>query len=73
MTFNEKLGTSMRKARKKKGYTIQNVAEKMNLAKTTISAYELGKITISTENFLLYCQAIEFNYVDILDSSSNKL
>lgn len=66
MNINVQIGLLMREERTKKKMSLQEVADKMNLGKTTISAYELGKIAISVENLQKYCEIVGCDFYKLM-------
>lgn len=48
MTYNELIGKNLKEERQRKGYTMQQAADFMQCAKSTISMYESGKHAISS-------------------------
>lgn len=72
MNVNEKIGYEMRTERLIKRMTIQQVADKMHKSKNTISYYELGKINITINDLIDYCEIVGCNYIDILNRAMEK-
>ena len=66
MTLNERIGFEMRTQRLVKRMTIQQVADALGKSKNTVSYYELGKINITVDDLMKYCDVIGCNYIDIL-------
>lgn len=64
----------LREARLIKGYKVTEVAEKLNISRQLLSAYELGKISVNSEIFFgmysLYGQPSSYYYKD---ESSNRI
>lgn len=65
-TLNEKIGYEMRTQRLIRRLTIQQVADALGKSKNTVSYYELGKINITVEDLMKYCDVVGCNYLDIL-------
>lgn len=66
MTTNKTIGMLMRKHRKEKKMTIQQVADKMGKAKNTVSLLELGKTGIEIETLQKYCDIIGYDWIDLI-------
>lgn len=56
-----------------KRMTCEQVGEKMELRKTTVSKYEKGEITMSAENLFKYCDAVGADPAEVLHNVSIKL
>lgn len=69
MTLNEKIGFELRSQRLLKRMTIQQVADKLGKSKNTVSYYELGKINITINDLIDYCEAVGCDYIEILKKS----
>ena len=55
---NKKIGEWLCEKRKEHGYTQQQIADKLGMAKSMVSRWENGKRTIYADQFLNYCHAI---------------
>lgn len=66
MTTNETIGRLMRKHRKEKNMTLQQVADKMGKAKNSISLLELGKTGIEIETLQKYCEIIGYDWINLI-------
>lgn len=66
--MNEAIGQAIRKARKSKKITQQQLADMVGISRTTIVGYELGDIEISMLMFIRICEALGVNYADVLQS-----
>lgn len=66
--MNEAIGQTIRKARKSKKITQQQLADMVGISRTTIVGYELGDIEISMLMFIRICEALGVNYADVLQS-----
>ena len=51
----------IKEARLARGYTITALADKIGISKQTISKYELGQATPSSDTMMKYCNFLEFN------------
>lgn len=67
------LGERMRRERRMRDKTLEQVAEYMGLGNTTISAYEKGKINITVENLAKYCEFLGVDYIELLHAVQEDL
>lgn len=51
----------LKEARLARGYTVTALAEKIGVSKQTISKYELGQASPSSETMIKYCNLLKFN------------
>ena len=51
----------LKEARIARGYTVTALAEKIGVSKQTISKYELGQASPSSETMIKYCNLLKFN------------
>ena len=72
MTLNEKIGFELRSQRLLKRMTIQQVADKLGKSKNTVSYYELGKINITINDLIDYCEAVGCDYIKILKKANGE-
>ncbi len=66
--FRAELGQALRRLRKRRGLTLEEVAVAMDMApqnKTMISRWELGKVTIGSETLWAYLIAIGSTFYDL--------
>lgn len=61
MTYEELIGKNLKEVRLQRGYTVQQVADYMNMAKSTISLYENGKRQIASS---ILFRLLDFYNVD---------
>ena len=67
MELNERVGYEMRNQRLLKRFTLEQVAEKMNVkSKNTISRMELGITKITIEDLGRFCDAVGCRLEDII-------
>lgn len=64
--FYKKLGESMKNARSDGGLTQQDVADRLNLSRSTITCWETGARAINIDDLIKYCDAINANVNDVL-------
>ena len=70
MNLNEKIGFELRNKRLLNRMTIQQVADKVG--KNTISYYELGKIKITINDLISYCEAVGCDYIEVLKKANGE-
>jgi len=61
------LGKRLAHLRKKRGYTQIELAHKMNLIQSVISAYERGRIRMTSEILIQFCHALKTTPNVLLD------
>ena len=61
----EKIGSTLRTAREEKGYSLEYVAEKVNLTKKTIQRYETAESRISVNILEKICNVLDLNIDEI--------
>jgi transcriptional regulator with XRE-family HTH domain len=71
MTTNETIGMLMRKHRKEKKMTIQEVADRMGKAKNSVSLLELGKTGIEIETLQKYCDVIGYDWITLIKETDD--
>lgn len=59
--FFVKLGDIFKQARQNKGLSQQEVADRMNVSRSTISLYELGTREMNFDTFLMFCEIYGLN------------
>lgn len=60
------IGEHLRRERRIRDKTLEQVADAVGLKKNTISAYEKGKISIPIDNLDAVCQYLGIDYLDLL-------
>ena len=55
--FDVRLGMLLREEREKKGITLQEIADKIGVTKTTVSRWELGTRSMYASSLKDYCKA----------------
>ena len=71
MTTNKTIGMLMRKHRKEKKMTIQEVADRMGKAKNSVSLLELGKTGIEIETLQKYCDVIGYDWITLIKEADD--
>lgn len=56
--FNIRLGDALRSERKQHHLTIVEIASKIGVGKSSVSAWETGDRTISAKQWKMYCDAL---------------
>ncbi len=64
-SFLKKFGKQIKVYREMRGYTQEQLAEKVNVATTTISAWETGKFFLEYPSILKLCDALEITVEDL--------
>lgn len=72
MNIDERIGYEMRSARLLKRMSLQQVADRLDKAKQTISYWELGKTKITVVDLQRYCEVVGCNWLDILKRASGE-
>ena len=67
--FDKALGAALREARKEKGLSQQDVAEKLNVSKMAVSHWEKGDRSMTALNLIKYCKAIGISIDTALDQT----
>lgn len=68
--FNEE---RLKKARQYRGWTVEELADRIGITKQAISQYETGKIIPPIDKILLFSQILNFPYKYFLQKDSNDL
>ena len=69
MTLNERIGLQFRILRLEKRMSIEQVAEKLGVAKNTVSYMELGKKKITVDDVITYADIFGVNWISILEKA----
>ena len=67
--FDEKLGYALKSTRKAKKIYQPEIAKKLHVSKMTISHWENGQRSMTAENLLRYCQALNVPVEYILEQT----
>lgn len=62
-----RIGIKLKRLRESKNLSLNDVGLKVGKARNTIHAYEKGKISISVSVLESICNALDYNYVDLLE------
>ena len=69
MTLNERIGLQFRILRLEKRMSIEQVADKLGVAKNTVSYMELGKKKITVDDVITYAEIFGVNWISILEKA----
>lgn len=64
--FNIRLGNALREERKKIGYSIYDVANRIGVSKSTVSYWENGERTMSALYLKMYCDVLNISLDDFV-------
>ena len=64
--FDIRLGSILREEREKKGITLQQIADKIGVTKTTVSRWELGTRSMYASSLKDYCKACGIDINEII-------
>ena len=65
--MSKEFGDHLRDLRKAIGYTQQDMADMLNISRSTYTYYETGKSQPSFQNLKKLCEILEVDYNTILD------
>ena len=65
--MSKEFGDHLRDLRKAMGYTQQDMADMLNISRSTYTYYETGKSQPSFQNLKKLCEILEVDYNKILD------
>ena len=68
-----RIGKKLKILRESKNLSLNDVGTKVGKARNTIHAYEKGKISISVNVLETICNALDYNYVDLLEDIVNEI
>ena len=72
--FDKKeFGNNIRRARKNKGLSQENLADVLGVSGTAITRYENGDVFPSPEQISIICDELDIYANDLFDSSNNKI
>ena len=72
--FDKKeFGNNIKKARKDKGLSQENLADILCVTRSAITRYENGEIFPNPEQISIICDALDIYPNDLFDSSNNKI
>lgn len=62
-----KVGDEIRRIRKQKKITQEQLSELTGIGRTAISKYETGSIEIPMSSFVSICDALQIDFLDVLE------
>ena len=71
--MSKEFGENLRELRNEKGYTQQQMADMLNIGRSTYTYYETGKSQPSYQNLKKICEILEIDYNTILKWAINFL
>ena len=71
MESREKIGSALRNIREKRGLSQEQLADKMNISRSTISKIESGKFNCSIDYLSKFASFLSFEII-LLDSQRNR-
>lgn len=66
--FDVRLGMLLREEREKKCITLQEIADKIGVTKTTVSRWELGTRSMYASSLKDYCKACDIDINEIISN-----
>jgi transcriptional regulator with XRE-family HTH domain len=73
MNLNEIAISHIKEIRKKKNYTQEEIADKLQLERTTYNKIEMGKTILTLDIVGKLCQILEVDISEILNIEQNKI
>lgn len=65
--INKQIGEKLKQYREIKEYSLSEVASMVGKSKSSIHAYEIGRVSISVDVLIDLCNVYGINYVDFLE------
>lgn len=65
--IKQRIGEELKRQRKLKKMTQEELSKKTGIGRTAITKYENGTISISMESFVIICNALDCDYAEILE------
>ena len=66
--INTALGMSIRRVRKAKHITQDELSKRVGITRSVLTRYELGQIEMSMTMYVSICDALGVNYADLMES-----
>lgn len=66
--INMALGMSIRRIRKGKRITQEDLAKRVGITRSVLTRYELGQIEMSMSMYVAICDALGVNYAELMES-----
>lgn len=64
--YNSAIGTWLMKERLKQGLSLQDIADRLGMSRSTIYYWEVGKRTIFADNMINYCNVLGVDPADLI-------
>lgn len=61
------IGRELHDIRKQRGFTLQEVADRLRCTRALLSMYEKGKTSISVPQLVRLCDIYQIQYTDVLE------
>lgn len=66
--INTALGMSIRRVRKAKHITQDELSKRVGITRSVLTRYELGQIEMSMTMYVAICDALGVNYADLMEA-----
>ena len=66
--INYKLGQAIKRVRKSKRITQQELADRVGITRSVLTRYELGQIEVTMSMYVRLCEALGVNYAELMES-----
>ena len=66
MDINQQIGLKLKKLRESRNLSLADVAQRLNKSRSSIHAYEVGRISISVDVLIELCNLYDVNYAKML-------
>ena len=70
--YDKQIGSWLKAKRNAKGYSLQQIADKLDKSRTIVFYWESGKRTIDASDFIDYCKLLNANPVEIMNELFNE-
>lgn len=64
--YNSAIGTWLMNERLKQGLSLQDIADRLGMSRSTIYYWEVGKRTIFADNMINYCNVLGVDPADLI-------
>jgi len=69
MTYNHKIGWSIRSVRESRGYSQDYMAEMLQICQSAYANIELGKTTLSVDRLIRICEILDLDIHELITSN----
>lgn len=66
--INYQLGQAIKRVRKSKRITQQELADRVGITRSVLTRYELGQIEVTMSMYVRLCEALGVNYAELMES-----